>query len=63
MLSPRNQPANIFQQLFQPSQVPSTPVLSQDLIQTSTLPGCSPAQENLGSNGNETESFKTDLEE
>lgn len=54
MLSPRNQPANSFQQLFQPPQVPSTPVLFQDLIQASTLPGCSPAQENLGTNCNET---------
>lgn len=54
MLSPRNQPANSFQQLFQPPQVPFTPILSQDLMQASTLPGCSPPQENLGKNCNVT---------
>lgn len=54
MLSPRNQTANSFQQLLQPSQVPSTPVLSQDVIQTATLPVSLPAQENLGNNCNET---------
>lgn len=54
MLSPRNQTANSFQQLLQSSKVPSTPVLSQDVIQSATLPVSLSAQENLGSNCNET---------